>query len=160
MMDWRNWRNNWIGTAIGLITAVSAVAAAWFGFWGLFDRRFAELRTELHNVRTELHDDNTELRGELHDGNTELRNELRDVADNVSILVGRQQGTRSTGCGLNERDDGDGGTTRSVFGYRGRDRFSPVEYLTEWSGLSRKLQRAVKSGIRNCRFSGGRFART
>ena len=48
---------------------------------------------------------------------------------------------------------------RRVFGYRGRDRFSPVECLTEWSGLSWKLRRPVKSGIRNCRFSGGRFAR-
>ena len=55
---------------IGVAVAVAGVAVtAWLGIWNMMDRRFAELRAEIRDVRERLD----------------------DVAGDVNILVGRQQ---------------------------------------------------------------------
>ena len=73
---------------IGIAAGVAGVAvAAWLGIWNMVDRRFAEMRAEIRaefsDIRTELRDLRTELR--------DVRGRLDDVAEDVNVLVGRQQ---------------------------------------------------------------------
>ena len=55
---------------IGVAVAVAGVAvAAWLGTWNMMDRRFAELRAEIRDVR----------------------GRLDDMTADVNVLVGRRQ---------------------------------------------------------------------
>ena len=66
---------------IGVAVAVAGVAvAAMFGFLNLLDRRFAEIRAEMRDLRTEM-----------QAGFERVDTRLDALAADVHMLVGRQQ---------------------------------------------------------------------
>ena len=66
---------------IGVAAAVAAVfVAAGFGIWNMVDRRFAEMRTEMRDIRTEM-----------RAGFDRVDTRLDALAADVHMLVGRRQ---------------------------------------------------------------------
>ena len=100
-----------VGVAVAsIVVAFAGVAvAAWFGFWTMADRRFAEWRGESRELRGAIDKTRTELRGaidranenndrahgelraEIQTGQRETNARLDALAADVHVLVGRQQ---------------------------------------------------------------------
>ena len=73
---------------IGVAVAVAGVAvAAMFGFLTLLDRRFAEMRDEMRDIRTEMRAGFDRVDTRLDDTNARLNTLTADM----HMLVGRQQ---------------------------------------------------------------------
>ena len=89
----------WVQVGVGVASIVVALAgiavAAWFGFWTMADRRFAEwrgdnreLRGAIDKTRTELreaidrsNENNDKAHGELRGAIDKTRTELREAID-------------------------------------------------------------------------------
>ena len=75
-----------VGVAVAVAVAGVAVAAM-FGFLNLLDRRFAEMRDEIRDIRTEMRAgfDRVDTRLDA------LTADVRKLTADVHMLVGRQQ---------------------------------------------------------------------
>ena len=77
----------WVQVGVGVASIVVALAgiavAAWFGFWTMADRRFAEWRGDNRELRGAIDKTRTELRETIDNAIDKTRTELREAIDNA-----------------------------------------------------------------------------